>query len=456
MTDLNNIKRVYFLGIGGIGMSALARYFKAQGKPVAGYDRTPTTLTGKLQEEGMAIHFKDSPEQIPESFRSPEGTLVVFTSAIPPGLQELLFFKEHKHIVHKRSEILGMLALQKKTIAVAGTHGKTTVSSMLAYLLSLTDSGCNAFLGGISKNINSNLIYKPDSSWMVAEADEFDRSFLQLHPYAAILTAIDPDHLDVYGNIQELHQAFDRFVSQIQKNGVLLMKQNLPLNLNSVRCRTFTYSLDSKADFFVRNIRLQNNKYSFDFVGPDVDLKDISLTQPGLVNVENAVAAISMAVVLGVDSNIIRSAMASFTGIQRRFDIQIMKEDFIYIDDYGHHPKEIEATIASVRALYPGKRITGIFQPHLYTRTRDLVDGFAQSLGMLDDLILLDIYPARELPIPGISSEIILNKVPLANKMLCSGKQLLDELISRKIEVLLTMGAGDIDRYVEPIKQLYS
>ncbi|MBN1158874.1 MAG: UDP-N-acetylmuramate--L-alanine ligase [Bacteroidales bacterium] len=452
---MDNIKRAYFLGIGGIGMSALARYFRSAGKAVAGYDLNPTPLTVSLQKEGIRVHHNDAPCEIPEAFRRPAGTLVVYTPAVPDDLQEMIFFKEHHHRLFKRSEILGMLSAEMKTVAVAGTHGKTTVSTMVAFLLMHTTAGCNAFLGGISKNLNSNLIYDPESNWMVTEADEFDRSFLKLYPFAAVITAIDPDHLDVYGNVNEMHRSFDQFASQISENGLLLMKKDIPLDLKSIKARILTYSVQGKTDFYAQNIRLEEHRSSFDLVGPGFAINDISLEHPGMLNVENAVAASGIASLLGVESGIIRSAMGSFTGIRRRFDLQVTKENIVYIDDYGHHPKEIEATISSIRTLYPGRRLTGVFQPHLYTRTRDFADGFAESLGLLDELILLDIYPAREQPIPGISSEIILNRVPIRSKMLCRDDQLIPELVKRNIDILLTIGAGDIERFVEPIKKLY-
>ncbi len=455
MNILNKIERVYFLGIGGIGMSAIARYFKATGCMVAGYDRTSTPLTKELQKEGILVHHDDAPGDIPEEFRSPQGTLIVFTPAVPPDLQEMSFFNMHHHKLYKRSEILGLLSTEKKTIAVAGTHGKTTVSTMVAHILSHTDMGCNAFLGGISKNLNSNLIYKPDSNLMVAEADEFDRSFLKLHPFAAVITAIDPDHLDIYGNINEINRSFNLFASQIDKGGILVMKKGVPLNKKSIHASIFTYSLRDKTDFYAGNIRPHEHQYCFDFWGPDFTINDIILAHPGMINVENAVAAIGITSLLNVGHDAIRKAMASFNGIRRRFDFQVIKKDLVYIDDYGHHPREIEATVSSVRALYPGRKITGIFQPHLYSRTRDFADQFARSLGLLDELILLDIYPAREQPIPGVTSEMILNQVPMQHKMLCSDEQLLDELKKRDIDILITIGAGDIDRFVEPIKQLY-
>jgi UDP-N-acetylmuramate--alanine ligase len=454
--NLNEIQNVYFLGIGGIGMSALARYFHANGMVVAGYDRTSTHLTEQLIAEGIDIHFDDLPGLIPKPFRSPENTLVILTPAIPGDHTELEYFRKNNFVIYKRSQILGLITKDKKAIAVAGTHGKTTVSTMIAHILSASDMGCSAFLGGISRNYKSNLLLNPQSEWVVVEADEFDRSFLQLHPQIAVVTAIDPDHLDIYGNPIALNDAFDQFIGQINSLGLLLMKNALRLDPANMPSRVFTYSLQENTDFYADNIRLINKKYHFDLVGPDITVRDISLIHPGLVNVENAVAATAVAKILNIDPDIIRSAMENFLGIQRRFDIHIATEKTIYIDDYAHHPKELEATINSVRELYPDKKITGIFQPHLYSRTRDLADGFAQSLSLLDELILLDIYAAREEPIEGISAETIFAKVTLKNKIRCAKQELLHILQKRKIEVLLTLGAGDIDTFVEPIKELFS
>jgi UDP-N-acetylmuramate--alanine ligase len=455
VNNFDNIQNVYFLGIGGIGMSALARYFMASGMNVAGYDRTPTGLTDSLINEGMAVHFDDSPASIPIPFRSCKNTLVVFTPAIPGSHSELAYFKKNGFRICKRSEILGLITRHKKTIAVAGTHGKTTISTMLAHILNTGSQGCSAFLGGISKNFNSNLVLNPLSEWVVAEADEFDRSFLQLYPYAAVITAIDPDHLDIYGNTVALQKAFDQFISQVQPQGIVLAKDNLAFTIPAADLQIFRYALKGKAQFHAENIRLSGREYHFDLVGPDLAINDITLIHPGLVNVENAVAASSMAALLGFDHATIREALGSFTGIQRRFDVQIQSESMIYIDDYAHHPKEIEATIVSVRNLFPDKKITGVFQPHLYSRTRDLAVEFASSLNLLDHLILLDIYPARELPIEGVTSELIFRNVTLKEKIMCPKDHLLENLKRLKIEVLLTMGAGDIDKMVIPIKDLY-
>jgi UDP-N-acetylmuramate--alanine ligase len=450
----DNIKQVYFLGIGGIGMSALARYFKAGGMQVAGYDRTSTELTLLLEKEGIAIHYEDDTSLIPASYRYPQNTLVVLTPAVPSDHSELAWFRSQHFEIYKRSEILGFITRNKKTIAIAGTHGKTTVSTMIAYLMANTGPGCSAFLGGISRNFNSNLVLQSQSEWVIAEADEFDRSFLRLFPYAAIVTAMDADHLDIYGDLTELHAAFNQFVGQIERAGILLMKLGLPIKASSVPKQVFTYSLQEKSDFYAQNIRLKNRQYYFDLIGPGIKISDLTLIHPGMINVENAVAACSMAVLLGLSHEGIRKTMANFSGIQRRFEYHIKTEKLVYIDDYAHHPQEIEATIRSLRNLYPDKKLTGIFQPHLYTRTRDLADEFADSLSLLDSLILLEIYPARELPIEGVTARLILDKVKLADKQICERDNLLDHLKKTKLEVLISLGAGDIDKMVEPIKKL--
>jgi UDP-N-acetylmuramate--alanine ligase len=435
-------------------MSALARYFNTTGKSVAGYDRTPTELTGQLISEGISVHFEDSRELIPERFRRSGETLIVYTPAIPSDHSELCFFKENNFDIRKRSQILGLIAGSHKTVAVAGTHGKTTVSTMIAHILADSGTGCNAFLGGISKNFKSNLVLSAKSDWIVTEADEFDRSFLQLFPYAAIVTAMDPDHLDIYGDAQTMVEAFNRFISQINREGILLIKEGLPVDSTLQPANVYTYSLGGETDFRALNIRLTNYRYSFDLKGPGILIKNITLEHPGLVNVENAVAASALASLLGVDHGKISAAMAGFKGIQRRFDYQINTEELVYIDDYAHHPQEIEATLRSLRELYPDKKITGIFQPHLYSRTHDLAEGFAASLNLLHRLILLDIYPAREEPVEGVTSSLIFDKVNLADKIMCKKEQLPEILKNFKPEVLITLGAGDIDKYVEPVKQL--
>jgi UDP-N-acetylmuramate--alanine ligase len=320
--------------------------------------------------------------------------------------------------------------------------------------MSRSSQGCSAFLGGIAKNFNSNLLMNSDSKWMVTEADEFDRSFLQLHPCVGVVTAMDADHLDIYGNASAMQNAFSNYVSQINHDGILLMKKDLPLKADLLPKKTYTYSLQGKSDFYAENIRLENKRYTFDLTGPSIEIKNLSLEHPGLLNVENAVAASSVCALLGIEEDIIRRALAEFTGILRRFDYQIKTDELVFIDDYAHHPKEIEATLKSVRELYPDKRITGIFQPHLYSRTRDFAEDFAKSLSLLDRLILLDIYPARELPIEGVTSEIIFRNVTIDDKLLCTKKDILRIIGESPVEVLITLGAGDIDKMVEPLREL--
>ncbi len=435
-------------------MSALARYFMRTGKQVAGYDRTPTELTRQLTDEGISVHYEDAPGLIPVQFSSVDDTWVVITPAVPADNAELNFLISRGYTLFKRSEMLGQITRDHKTVAVAGTHGKTTVSTMIAYILSQSKAGCNAFLGGISKNFNSNLVLHEQSDWMVTEADEFDRSFLRLYPYAAVVTAMDPDHLDIYGTEKSMQEAFQSFIDQVNPEGVLLVKSDLPLMTSRMKANTYTYSLNGKSDFYAENILLKNRRYYFELVCPGMRIKNLSLEHPGLVNVENAVAAASVASLLKIDEYTIRNALATFTGIQRRFDYQVQSDSVVYIDDYAHHPKEIEATLKSVRELYPDKKITGIFQPHLYSRTRDFAGGFAESLSLLDRLLLLDIYPARELPIAGVTSEIIFRNVSIRDKIMCKKDDIIGILGQSDIEVLITLGAGDIDKLVQPVKKL--
>jgi len=448
-----NIRCVYFIGIGGIGMSALSRYFNATGKAVAGYDRVRTDLTALLESEGISVHYNDDPEAIPGPFRIAESTMVVYTPAVPAELAEIEWFRKSGFTLYKRSEVLGFITREKQTVAVAGTHGKTTVSTMIAHLLNQCNHGCNAFLGGISVNYNSNLLLKPDSPWVVAEADEFDRSFLQLHPYAAVVTSMDPDHLDIYGDTNEMNRAFNTFVSQINPGGIFVSKPGLPIEGTVLPQQSYTYSLTGPADFKAENIRLENGRYAFDLAGPSMRINGLSLRHPGRVNVENAVAACAMAHLLGVPADSVRAGMAGFLGIRRRFEYLVDLPGLVYIDDYAHHPRELEATILSVKELYPNRKITGIFQPHLYTRTRDLAEGFAESLNLLDTLILLDIYPARELPVEGVTADLIYNRVNLREKYRCSMADLPVFLQHHWPEVLITMGAGDIDKLADPIRE---
>lgn len=449
--NLNVFNRVYLIGIGGIGMSALARYFKAIGKDVAGYDRTRTDLTGELMNSGIKIHFEDNIKLIPQDYMKESDTLIITTPAIPNDHNELTLFRENNFKLFKRSEILGYITENNNNISVAGTHGKTTVSTMIAYLLNQSDVGCSAFLGGISKNFHSNLVFSESSNYIVTEADEFDRSFLRFNPYLTVITAVDADHLDIYGTKDELVKAFNQFVNQTRKGGKILVKSGLNLNLKS-GYEYYTYTLTSNADFYAENISLNKGTYSFDVVTPTLKIKDLQLNHPGIINVENAVAATAVSYLLGVNQESIRNALKTFNGIERRFDYRVNTKDLVYIDDYAHHPRELYAVIDSVRKLYPERKITGIFQPHLYSRTRDFADEFAESLNRLDELILLDIYPARELPVKGVTSKIIYDKVTIKHKVLCSKNNLLSILKDKKVDVLLTLGAGDIDQFVEPVR----
>jgi len=448
--NLNKINTIYFLGIGGIGMSALARFFQSKKKNVFGYDKTPSQLTDELMAEGMNIHFEENIQLVPENV-----DIVVYTPAIPANNKEYQWFIENKIPMMKRSEILGILSDSFKTIAIAGTHGKTTTSTLTAHLLKQSSLDCTAFLGGIAKNYQTNLLLSDKSNLLVAEADEFDRSFLHLHPHSAVITSADADHLDIYKDKNQLQLAFVQFASQLKPKGNLIIKKGVNLNLNPDNQSTlYSYSLESGADFFPENIQIQDGLYTFDFVTPDNVMKNMKLGLPGLFNVENAIAALAVAYLSGVNEQELRTGLGSFLGVKRRFDFRINNPGMVYIDDYAHHPAELRACITSARHLFPGKRISGIFQPHLYSRTRDFADEFALSLDLLDEIILLPIYPARELPIRGIDSEMLLQKIKSPNKTLFNKDQLVDELIkNKKLEVLLTLGAGDIDRLVPMIEE---
>jgi UDP-N-acetylmuramate--alanine ligase len=447
--DFASIKRVYFLGIGGIGMSALARYFKSMDVDIHGYDKTSTLLTTQLISEWMKIHFDENTDLIPENI-----DFVVYTPAIPSNHVELIFFQNNNFNLLKRSQVLGIIAKNSKAIGVAGTHGKTTISTMVAHLLKQSSVDCNAFLGGISKNYNSNLLLSQNSKYVVIEADEFDRSFLQLSPFIASISSIDADHLDIYGDKKQLVKSFEDYISQIQKGGKLVIKKGLKLSISG-DLEYYTYSLNEKSDFFAENIRIEDGYYTFDCIHPFGKIEDIQLGYPGLHNIENSIVAIAIALLTGVKDDEIIKAMKSFQGVCRRFDIRINNGKMIYIDDYAHHPEELKACISSVRDLFKNKKITGIFKPHLYSRTRDFADDFAKSLEMLDTVILMDIYPARELPISGVTSQMLLDKINLTEKFLFQKSEILQFLKDKSPEVLLTLGAGDIDQMVEPIEQIF-
>jgi UDP-N-acetylmuramate--alanine ligase len=453
--SFESIHNIYFIGIGGIGMSALARYFYVYGKNVAGYDVNPSDITHELKKMGIKIHFEEDIRHIPSSFHEKSTTLVVYTPAVPPENKELLFFAKNNYRIMKRAEVLGILFNAKKGIAIAGTHGKTSVTSMTASILHDSNQGCSAFLGGIIKNISSNLITDEKSAWIVAEADEYDRSFLHLNPEIALVTSVDSDHLDIYSSYEDIKNAFTKFLSQVNRNGKIILNMNIGLKFDTKNVSSYTYSFDSVAsDFYAKNIRCINGYYTFDINTPGDDIKNITLHYLGLTNVENAVAAASVAYVAGVGVLDIAKSLSAFEGVRRRFDIQYKDDKRIFIDDYAHHPMELDAIIGSVRKLYPNKKLTGVFQPHLYSRTRDFADEFAKSLSTLDELILLDIYPAREKPLKGVSSQIILDKISISAKTLCNKKELLSVLSEKKFDILLTMGAGDIDKYVDQIKKM--
>jgi UDP-N-acetylmuramate--alanine ligase len=448
-----NLDSVYFIGVGGIGMSALARYFVSQGKVVAGYDRVSTALTDQLVREGIDIHFEDRSRLIPSAFRNPERTLVIYTPAIPENHQQLNYFRNGGFRVIKRSVALGEVFNTGRGIGVAGTHGKTSISTMLAHILHSSTLGCNAFLGGISKNNSSNLYLDPASRVIVAEADEFDRSFLTLFPEIAVVSSMDADHLDIYHSEENIRQGFETYIGQIRDKGKLILKFGLNPDVPD-HVTFFTYAMDSpEADYRVENLRQEGLGYRFNVRTPGLLLPEIVMQVPGILNVENALAAVAVCHQLGLPSEQITQALSEYRGVRRRFDLQVHSGKRVYIDDYAHHPTEIRAFLSSVRSLFPGKRITGIFQPHLYSRTRDFAEPFARSLELLDQLILMEIYPAREEPIPGVDAAMILDRVQLDEKVLISREQLMRVVKERDPEILVTMGAGDIDKFVEPLKE---
>ncbi|HEX5001138.1 MAG TPA: UDP-N-acetylmuramate--L-alanine ligase [Bacteroidia bacterium] len=453
---IDNIKHVYLIGIGGIGMSALARYFKASGRDVCGYDKTPTLLTSELISEGIAVHYHDGVEMLPAFLTGPEinsEVLIIYTPAIPKDHAELVYLETKGYRMYKRSEVLGLITGSSRTIAVAGTHGKTTTSAMIAHILKDSGTDCTAFLGGISSNYNTNLLLgsgNPDKEWVVVEADEYDRSFLTLFPQISLITSLDADHLDIYGNHTDMIASYSQFAGQTRAGGRLIIKTGLKLTCDTGAA--WTYSISGDADFTATDITIKNHKYHFSIREREGIQNDLVLSWPGRHNVENAVAAYAATRAAGVSIPAIKKALSCFKGVKRRFDYQVNSEKITYIDDYAHHPEELKATIQSVRELYPGEKIVGIFQPHLYSRTRDFVDGFGKSLSLLDELILLDIYPAREKPMPGVSSAIILDKVTIPNKIISSKDKVIDKVLSSEARVILTLGAGDIDQLVKPLK----
>jgi len=450
--DLQNIDNVYFIGIGGIGMSALARYFHAKGKNVAGYDRTFTMLTRSLEEEGIEVHYHDLKEDILVPYWSEKTTLVVVTPAVPSDLLELRYFQHNGFRIVKRAELLGLISGDTASLCVAGTHGKTTTSALLAHILQQTDEKCTAFIGGIASNYKTNVLISPDSPYTVIEADEFDRSFVQLSPSAAIVTSVDPDHLDIYSDSHKFADGFQQFADLIPEEGIAVIKYGLALGST---CPQVSYG-SPQADYFAQDVRIEQGSYLFDVVTPHAVWKDIRLGIGGRHNIDNALACIALCDFLNIPQSIICQGLATFLGVKRRFEVVVNKEKLVYIDDYAHHPTELHALIESVRELYPKQRITAVFQPHLFSRTRDFFDNFVEELSRLDELVLMPIYPARERAIDGITSEILLEKINVECKRILDHRGVIDYLSTKKEGVFLTIGAGDIDRVVEPLKQLWN
>lgn len=442
--NLEKIHKVYFLGIGGIGMSALARFFLQKKCSVYGYDKTKTVLTEQLQNEGAIIHYNEDVNFVQKN----SFDLIIYTPAIPKTHKEYTYFSNNNFKIYKRSEVLGIISKNYFTIAIAGTHGKTTTSTMVAHILNQSNKKCVAFLGGISLNFNSNLLVNPNAEYLVVEADEYDRSFLTLSPDIALITSIDADHLDVYGDSNAMEVSYNEFVGKIRKTGTLISKPAIINKLNKTN-KTVTYAINNNADYKGEDIKVENGNYIVNINNEQV----ITLGLAGIHNVENAVGAFAIANQIGLDNNEISKSLSNFKGVERRFEYVIKTDNCVFIDDYAHHPEEIKSTVLSAKQLYPNKKITGIFQPHLYSRTRDFAQEFAQSLSLLDELILLDIYPARELPIEGVNAELILKKVS-CKKTLSTKAKLLDVIKANNFEVLITMGAGDISTLVKPIKKV--
>ena len=451
----------YFLGIGGIGMSALARYFNLQGAQVMGYDKTPSDLTNKLESEGIQIHYQDDISLIPQRIlQNPEKTLIIYTPAIPLDNLEFNYFKEHNFTYVKRAQVLGLICNEHKGLAISGTHGKTSITTFTSHIFYNSALGCNAFLGGISKNFNTNYVIHPNSEYVVVEADEYDRSFHNLYPSTALITSMDADHLDIYGTHEQIIESFYTFAKQIKPNGTLIYKSSLHVSpilqeLQAKKIQIYTYSLsDTNADFYASSIERKNNLYVITIQTPFGEISDILFSLPGKINIENMIAASSIALCNGVTPEELKLALFTLKGVERRLDIQVANNKVIYLDDYAHHPEELKACISSIKELYFDKKITGIFQPHLYSRTQDFAKEFGESLSLLDELLLLDIYPARELPIAGVTSQLIFDEVTIPNKQLCKKDSLLPIIEANMPEVLITMGAGDIDRFVKPISEL--
>ncbi len=453
--ELNEVKAVYFVGIGGIGMSAIARYFLNLNIPVGGYDKTPSDLTRKLETEGAQIHYEESVEQIAEVFKNPATCLVIYTPAIPAEHAELVYFRANGFDIQKRAQVLGTLTKTHKGMCVAGTHGKTTTSTMAAHLFHQSHVDCNAFLGGISKNYGTNYILSKDSDYVVIEADEFDRSFHHLRPYATVITATDPDHLDIYGTKEAYLESFAIYTSLVQPGGALVIHEGLEMQARPQEgVRVYSYGLES-GDFHAENVRVGNGEIDFDFVSPFGNIKDVRLGVPVHINIENGIAAMALAQIGGVSNDEIKAAMPTFRGVDRRFDFKIKNDKIVFLSDYAHHPEEIRQSAKSIKALYANRKVTALFQPHLYTRTRDFYREFADSLSLLDEVILVDIYPAREQPIPGVTSKLIYDNLrPGIEKQMCHKEDVLQLVKEHDFDVLIVLGAGDLDNYVPEITRI--
>ena len=455
MQNLDNIRSVYFVGAGGIGMSALLRYFLGKGYNVGGYDKTPSELTERLIEEGAKIHYEENVELIQDCFKDKDSTLVVYTPAIPSEHKELVFFRENGFEIEKRAQVLGFLTNKHKGLCVAGTHGKTTTSTMVAHILHQSHVDCNAFLGGISKNYGTNYILSDTSDYVVIEADEFDRSFHWLRPWATVITATDPDHLDIYGTKEAYLESFRKYTTLIQAGGALIIHKDLEMKADVQEGVTVYEYSRTEGDFHAENIRIGNGEIFFDFVSPKGVVKDVQLGVPVSINIENGVAAMALAQLAGATDEELREGMRSFRGVDRRFDFKLKTENIVFLSDYGHHPKEIEQSVKSIRELYADKKIAAIFQPHLYTRTRDFYQDFANALSLLDEVFLCDIYPAREEPIPGVTSQLIYDRLrPGIEKYLIHKEQILDVVKKGGFDVLISLGAGDIENFVPEITRI--
>jgi UDP-N-acetylmuramate--alanine ligase len=455
MVNTKDLKAVYFVGAGGIGMSALVRYFIGRGLVVGGYDKTPTELTRRLEKEGVLMHYEENIDEIPHTCKNPQHTLVVYTPAIPPTHKEMQYFREHGFEVEKRAEVLGSLTRQMKGLCVAGTHGKTTTSTMCAHIMHQSHLDCNAFLGGIAKNYGTNYIVSPTSDFVVIEADEYDRSFHHLRPYMSVITSTDADHLDIYGTEEAYLESFRHYTELIQPEGALIVHRGLKLQEHlQPGVRRYDYSRN-EGDFHADNIRIENGEISFDFISPIENVPNVQLGQPIPINIENGIAAMAMAQLAGCKPDELRVGMRSFSGVDRRFDFKIKTPSLVFLSDYAHHPKEIFESARSLRQLYQKRHITAIFQPHLYSRTRDFYREFAQALSQLDEVILTDIYPAREEPIEGVTSQLIYDCLaPGVEKQLIAKEQVIDLVKSRNFDVLIVLGAGDLDEQVPQIANI--